>query len=358
MKRKILISSGGSGGHVIPASIFYEHLKNEFDVFFTVDKRGTKFLNLKKYKATVIDTPKLMNNLFLLPLNFFGFFFSIIKSLIFLKKNKIDILISTGGYMSLPFCITAKILNIKIYLFEPNMVLGRANNFFVKYCNKIFCYSNEIINFPLKYTNRILLINPLLRKEFYSIVPSNKEAINKEITFLIIGGSQGAKFFNNELKNTIIEISKKYKLNIFQQTDFSNIENLKNFYNENKINHQLFGFEENIINLINKANLCITRAGASTLSELTYLNVPYLAIPYPLAKDNHQYQNALFYKNKDCCWLLQQEQLKNKVLANFLINIIKDKDDYLNKKKNMEKFSNKNTWHNINKKLINTINEN
>ena len=87
MKRKILISSGGSGGHVIPASIFYEHLKNEFDVFFTVDKRGTKFLNLKKYKATVIDTPKLMNNLFLLPLNFFGFFFSIIKSLIFLKKK-------------------------------------------------------------------------------------------------------------------------------------------------------------------------------------------------------------------------------------------------------------------------------
>ena len=106
---------------------------------------------------------------------------------------------------------------------------------------------------------------------------------------------------------------------------------------ENKIYYRLFSFEENIIHLISKANLCITRAGASTLSELTYLNVPYLAIPYPLAKDNHQYQNALFYKNKDCCWILQQDQLKNKVLANFLINIIKDKDDYLNKKKNMEK---------------------
>ena len=358
MKKKILISSGGSGGHVIPATIFYEHLINKFDVFLTVDKRGAKFLNLEKYKVTVIDTPKLTNNLFLLPLNFFGFFVSIIKSLIFFKKNKIDILISTGGYMSLPFCIIAKILNIKIYLFEPNMVLGRANNFFVKYCRKIFCYSNEIVNFPIKYINRILLIDPLLRKEFYSIIPNNIKTINKEITFLIIGGSQGAKFFDNELKNTIIEISKKYKLNIYQQTDFSNIENLKNFYNENKIYYQLFSFEKNIINLISKANLCITRAGASTLSELTYLNVPYLAIPYPLAKDNHQYQNALFYKNKDCCWILQQDQLKNKVLANFLINIINDKNDYLNKKKNMEKFSYKNTWNNINEKLVNTINEN
>ncbi len=55
--------------------------------------------------------------------------------------------------------------------------------------------------------------------------------------------------------------------------------------------------------------------------------------PYPLAKDNHQYQNALFYKNKDCCWILQEDQLKNKVLVNFLINIINDKNDYLNKKK-------------------------
>ena len=57
MKKKILISSGGSGGHVIPATIFYEHLKNKFEVFFTVDKRGAKFLNLEKYKVTIIDTP-------------------------------------------------------------------------------------------------------------------------------------------------------------------------------------------------------------------------------------------------------------------------------------------------------------
>ena len=357
MKKKILISSGGSGGHVIPATIFYDHLKNKFDVFFTVDKRGAKFLNLDKYKVTIIDTPKLSNNL-LLPLNFFGFFVSTIKSLIFFKKNKIDILISTGGYMSLPFCIIAKILNITIYLFEPNMVLGRANSLFIKYCKKIFCYSDEIVNFPIKYTNRILLIDPLLRKEFYSITPNDKKNINEEIFFLIIGGSQGAKLFDNELKNTIIKISKKYKINIYQQTDFSNIENLKNFYYKNKIYCRIFSFEENIINLIGKANLCITRAGASTLSELTYLNVPYLAIPYPLAKDNHQYQNALFYKNKNCCWILQEDQLKNKILENFLVNIINDKDDYLDKKKNMEKFSYNNTWNNINEKLVNTINEN
>ena len=91
MKKKILISTGGTGGHVIPATIFYEQLKDKFDVFLVTDKRGSRFLNLEKYKVTVINTPKLARNLFLLPLNLIVLFFLTIKSLFFLKKNKIKI---------------------------------------------------------------------------------------------------------------------------------------------------------------------------------------------------------------------------------------------------------------------------
>jgi len=138
MKKKILITTGGTGGHVIPATIFYEQLKDKFDVFLVTDKRGCRFLNLEKYKLTVINTPNLTANLFLLPLNLFGLFFSIVKSLIFLKKKKIEVLISTGGYMSLPICMAAKIFSIKIYSFEPNMVLGRVNSIFLKYTEKSF----------------------------------------------------------------------------------------------------------------------------------------------------------------------------------------------------------------------------
>ena len=358
MKKKILISTGGSGGHVIPATIFYEQLKHEFDVFLVTDKRGSRFLNLEKYKFTVIDTPKLTANLFLLPLNMIGLFFSIIKSLILLKKKKIEVLISTGGYMSLPLCLTAKILGKKIYLFEPNMVLGRANSIFLRYTKKIFCYSKEIINFPKKHLNKILLTDPLLRKEFYAITPDEKSEIKDQINLLVIGGSQGAELFDNKLKKPIISLSKKYKLNIYQQTNPINKKNLEDFYNQNNISYKLFNFEENILKFISNANLCITRAGASTLSELTFLNIPYLAIPYPLAKDDHQFQNALFYKNKNCCWILKQDDLNEDVLENNLINIIQNKDDYLSKKMSMRNFSCKNTWNNTNQKLISVINEN
>src|SRR5210317_2628031 len=129
MAVKILISTGGSGGHVIPAITIHDHLKQNYDISISSDVRGLKYIDDKLYKTLVIDTPKL-NNLILFPLSILKVFFLVLKSLIILKKEKIQIFISTGGYMSLPLCIAAWMLNIKIYLLEPNMVIGRAKKFF------------------------------------------------------------------------------------------------------------------------------------------------------------------------------------------------------------------------------------
>jgi UDP-N-acetylglucosamine--N-acetylmuramyl-(pentapeptide) pyrophosphoryl-undecaprenol N-acetylglucosamine transferase len=277
MKKKILISTGGSGGHVIPATIFHEHLKKDFIVSITSDKRGLKFLDKLQYDIKIIDTPKLTKNLFLLPLKLFLTVFLIFKSIFFLKSKKIDIMISTGGYMSLPLCIASKILNIEIFLFEPNMVLGRANKLFIKFCKKIFCYSEEIKGFPDSLKDKIVIIQTLLRKDFYLLKPS--EDFKNEINLLILGGSQGAVLFDTIINNSIIKISKKYKLKIFQQANSKNHTSLKNFYLKHGIESKLFDFNDNISNFISLSNICITRAGASTLAELAFLNVPYIAIP-------------------------------------------------------------------------------
>jgi UDP-N-acetylglucosamine--N-acetylmuramyl-(pentapeptide) pyrophosphoryl-undecaprenol N-acetylglucosamine transferase len=356
MNKNLLISTGGSGGHVVPATIFYDHLKNDFRVYISSDQRGVQFLNSEKYNIEIIDTPKLSKNLFLLPFQIFIILWLIVKSLFFLKRKKIDLLISTGGYMSLPLCIASKVLNIKIFLFEPNMVLGRSNKLFLNFSKKIFCYSDKIKNFPSNLIKKIVLIKTLLRKEFYSAKPSKD--ISKEINLLIIGGSQGAKLFDTAIHDSITKISKKYKLKIFQQTNLKNHNELKNFYSKNNIENELFGFNENISEFMSRANICITRAGASTLAELTFLNVPYVAIPLPIAKDNHQFENASFYESHGCNWILNQSELNESNLTNKLINMIENKDEYLDKKKNMRNFSYKNTWNNINQKIINIINEN
>jgi len=356
MNKKILISTGGSGGHVVPGTIFYEHLKNNFDVFMCSDQRGAQFLNREKYNVEIINTPKLSKNLFLLPFKLLLILYLVAKSFFFLKRKKVDILISTGGYMSLPLCIASKILNIKIFLFEPNMVLGRANRLFINFCEKIFCYSSKIKNFPSKFTNKIIIINTLLRKEFYQLRPS--ENINQKINLLIIGGSQGAKLFDTAINDSIIKLSKKYELKIFQQTNLENYKNFKNFYLKNNIDNELFDFKENISEFMSKANICVTRAGASTLAELIFLNVAHIAIPLPFAKDNHQFENASFYEKMGCNWILNQSELNEINLTNKLINIIRNKDRYLDKKRNMKNFSYQNTWNNINQKIISEINEN
>ena len=138
MKKKILISTGGSGGHTIPAITLYEHLKNDFEIFLTSDERGAKYINKNIYKYKLIEIPRISKNFFKLPYLLIFLIISFFKSFFFMKKNNIQILISTGGYMSLPLCLSAKILKIKIYLFEPNFIIGRLNKFFLKFSEKIF----------------------------------------------------------------------------------------------------------------------------------------------------------------------------------------------------------------------------
>jgi UDP-N-acetylglucosamine--N-acetylmuramyl-(pentapeptide) pyrophosphoryl-undecaprenol N-acetylglucosamine transferase len=354
--KNILISTGGSGGHVIPATILYEHLKDDFNLFMTSDDRGIQFLDKQKFNIKILNVPKMSKNIFLLPFQIILILILILKSVFFLKKNKIDIMISTGGYMSLPLCMASKILNIKLFLFEPNMVLGRSNKFFLNSCKKIFCYSDKVKKLKNKFKNNISLISPLLRKEFYTTKPTLD--IDSGVNLLIIGGSQGAKLFDDIIKDTIITLSKKYKLKIFHQTSTLNYQNLKNFYLQNKIENELFDFNENIFNYMSKSNFSITRAGASTLAELVFLKIPHIAIPLPTAKDNHQFENALFYEKIGCNWLMNQNEINKQNLTDKLVNIIDNKQEYLNKKKNMENFNYQNTWNNINQKIITTINEN
>ena len=102
--KKILITTGGSGGHVIPSLSLYDSLKEDFEVHIVTDIRGSKYIN-NSYNYSLIDVPNILSNLFLIPYNLIKFCFSIIKSYRYLKMNNFNILISTGGYMSIPFSL-------------------------------------------------------------------------------------------------------------------------------------------------------------------------------------------------------------------------------------------------------------
>ena len=355
MKSKILISTGGSGGHVLPAITIYDHLKSNYETLISTDLRGLKYLDKENYNHIIVNTPKL-NNLLLFPFSFLKVFILTLKSLIILKRENISILISTGGYMSLPLCLAAKILSIKIYLIEPNMVLGRANKFFLYFAKKLICYSKELINLPKKFEHKQTIVMPLIRKKYYDTDNYHNEG--NFFTITIIGGSQGAKIFDTLINELLVKISKICSLKVVHQTSKKNTDFLEKFYKVNKIENKVFTFDENLNILLKQSDLCITRAGASSLAELSLLKIPFIAIPLPTSKDNHQFENAKYYKDKDCCWIINQENFNKPKFEELLIKLSGKKDEYLTKKINLERLNYQNTWNNVNQKILKIIDEN
>ena len=291
MRKNFLITTGGSGGHVLPAKIIFEHLSNDKDVIISTDRRGLKYLDKSIHQFELIDTPKL-NNLLFLPINLVKILLLTFKSFLLLKRKKIGQIFSTGGYMSLPIILAARLLKLNIYLLEPNQVLGRSNRYFLRSCKKIFCYSKKIKNFPDDSRNKIIIINPLVKENIYNLKKFVKA--KDKFTLLIVGGSQGASIFDKGLKKNIVNISKKFPIKIIQQTGEKNVSSLTDYYSKNYIDNKIFSFEKDFIKFIQEADLCITRAGASTLAELSVMNTPFVAVPLPTSKDNHQMENANF----------------------------------------------------------------
>jgi UDP-N-acetylglucosamine--N-acetylmuramyl-(pentapeptide) pyrophosphoryl-undecaprenol N-acetylglucosamine transferase len=353
MKKKILFSSGGTGGHVFPSiSLINFFKKKEYKTIFVTDKRGAKYVkkNFSLHKIFDVGFPTqagFVNKIFF----YLKLILALFNSFLLLRKEKPDFVFGLGGYVSLPICLAAKLLNIKILLYEPNLVLGRVNKYFVRFCSKLFINSNNILNLSNKYLTKCVEVGNILREEIIKYELSKKNNLNSKKTILILGGSQGAEIFGEAIPRVILDINKNYKINVIQQSLPKQVNEIQNFYNENNIENHIFSFHENIVELISKADLAISRCGASTIGELEFLGVPFIAIPYPFAKDDHQYQNAIYYEKKGCCWVLEQKNLSSNNLKKMLIKILDNNVELSLKRENMFKNDSKNSLLKIEKEM-------
>ena len=335
--KKIIFCSGGTGGHIFPAITMINYLRDKYETILVTDKRAIKYIKSIKCETQIIEGIKFTKE------NFFSNLFSILKllnlllkSIKIILKEKPDIVFGFGGYVSVPILIAAKLLNKKIYLYEPNLILGRANRLFLSSCVKIFTHTNKIKNFSMKYKKKFIEVGNIIREEITTCSVKNPIVAKKEKNIIILGGSQGAKIFAEIIPNAILYLAKNnIKVNVVQQALPDQIELLNKFYNKNNISCNIFEFQPNISELISKSDLAISRSGASTTAELEYLQIPFIAIPYPFATDNHQYENALYYMENDECWILEQKNFTSEKLGNLLRNIFNNPEHLQNKKKKM-----------------------
>jgi len=169
-----------------------------------------------------------------------------------------------------------------------------------------------------------------------------------------MGGSQSAKIFGEILPNIMAQcIENGFKIRIYQQCLNEQMDQLKQIYEKFKFEFELFSFSESLTKYYEKVDLAITRSGASSLAELVNLRIPFVAVPLPSSADNHQFENANYFRDRGFCFLLEEKFVSDK-LFEILKDLKKDSKKLLLMKEKMKNHSDKNVTTKI-KDLIENI---
>lgn len=338
---KILVSAGGTGGHIYPALSIIDKFKEKepnLDIIYIgttnrmekdiIPKYGIKYIPIEIYGLTK-NIFRDIKNIFLIKKN--------IKNIMKLMKEfKPDIVLCIGGYVTYPVIVAAHKLKIKIFMHEQNVIPGKVNRLTEKYASLIGVSFKDSIKY---FKNKNV---------FYSGNPTSSRAlISKEITkemlgldknrklITIVSGSLGSKSINDICKEYLKEIGNKdYQVLYITGTSYYD-EFIKDEYPSNVC---IKSYIDNLPGILKNTDVLVTRAGASTISEVLALNVPSILIPSPYVANNHQYFNAKEIQDNNCGIMIEEKDLTKEKLSDEIDNIL-NKDNYNVYKDNISKLN-------------------
>lgn len=328
MNKNIVITSGGTGGHIIPAIVLAKKLKEEnYEVLFVGDSKIINYLKKEDINYQIISSGYSLTDI----KSIFNIIKGIFKSFFILFKFKPSIVISFGCYATIPILTNAVLFRKKIFLHEQNLHLSRVNKFFLRFAKYIFTSFYEIYGINIDYANKIEFTGNLIRNEIKQLYKNkyNYPNINQKFNIFITGGSGGASFFSTELIKifSYFPDELREKINIIHQTKLEEeLEIINNFYTELKIEHETKMFFCNINEKLSDAHLVISRSGVGIATELAVAGCPTVFIPSPNVINNHQLYNAQFYLKNKACFLLEEKDFDEKKWAEMFINLINDEN--------------------------------
>ena len=302
----ILITGGGTGGHLKIAKVIKEELnKKGIKPIYVGSTKGADkewFAQDEGFSEKYfLDSSGVVNKKGLGKINSLS---NIIKLSFdakkIIKKHNVKAVFSVGGYSAAPASFGAIFSNTPLFIHEQNAHIGSLNKILKPFSKKFF--------------NTFLYNDPYpVEDKFFE-----RARIRKELkTIIFLGGSQGAVAIN-DFAMQIAPLLKQKNIKIIHQSGKRDFERVKNFYEKNSIEADVFDFDKNLIEKIEKADFAISRAGASTLFELAANQIPTLFVPYPYAAGDHQYHNAKFLADKNAALVIRQNELKIEILDKIL----------------------------------------
>lgn len=340
---KIVISAGGTGGHIYPALAIINKIKemepNSEFLYIGTHNRMEKDI-IPKYNIPFepieiygINRKKIFKN------------FKTIKCMIkakrkctkLIKEFNPDAVIGVGGYVTGPVIYSAKKLGYKTFIHEQNSIPGKANLFLTKYVDNIFVSFKSSTKYFPEYKT-IFTGNPCSEEAIKKDAISKKEfglSENKKLVLFVMG-SLGSDKINNFLYKTMsMFLDKNYE--ILFVTGKDSYDEMKD--KKYPTNVKIVPYIDDMTRIMKKTDLIVSRAGASTLSEIIALKIPSILIPSPYVPNNHQYKNALDLKQKNACYLIEEKDLKSDILVNKIDEILNDENKINEIKNNLDYFN-------------------
>lgn len=349
MNKKIIIATGGTGGHIFPAIAVANELKKEnIKVLIIGDKKLDNYSNHISVDYKVVSTAKTKT--------FKSAYFivkGIVQTFFIFKKEKPDFVIGFGSYASFPSLVAAKLLKIPFALHEQNTCVGKVNRWFQNYAEVIFTSFPEIFGFNINNSEKIKYVGNPIRKNIKVLSNNVYKYPNFEngekFNIFVVAGSGGASFFGNDFLNFIEYLDPKIikNIHITHQVREDDLEKVKTLYKNKNISAEVNTFFNDINLQYAKANLVIARAGATTIAELASIGLPTIFIPSPFVANNEQYKNSKLLEKREACIMFKQEDFNGVKFGKLLNELILNKDKLINLSNNIRQFTNINAEINI-----------
>lgn len=296
----MLLTGGGTGGHLFPAIASAQKLQEMrpgSEVLFVGTRRKMDSTSLRKYDfaSKAIHSYGLKGKSLLEVLKALCVLpFSCLESVVILLRFKPDVVLGVGGYVTGPVVAMAKMLGIPTLIHEQNSIPGLANRKLGALVDRVCISLPDSGNlFPPK---KVFFTGNPVRKEIVDAASEIKDGDNT-LTLLILGGSQGAHGVNELVVSAVCHhlVPEGLDIGLIHQTGAEDEQWVEDAYQKNGVSAEVSAFFQDMAQLYLRADLVISRAGATTLSELAVMGKAAVLIPYPTAADNHQQKNAEYY---------------------------------------------------------------
>lgn len=344
---KVIVSAGGTGGHIYPALAIIDLLKkidNKLDILYIgthnrmekdiIPEKGIRYEAIEIYGFNKKKVIKNIKNIYLISKAFK-------KCRKIMKEFKPDLVVGAGGYVTYPVIKTAQKLGIKTFIHEQNSFAGKTNVSLGKNASLIgVSMEKSLKDFKDIKGEAFLMGNPCAKRaiEMKKIKKSEIGFDDKKPLVVAVAGSLGSESINRAFKNVLNNLKDKD----YQFLYITGAKHYDKFVEGLKLpkNVKVVPFFNNLPGLLKDTDVLISRSGASTMSEVIALNVPTIFIPSPYVANNHQYYNALDLVEKKAAVLIEEKNISQKIIFDSIDKILKDNTTIKN---NLKKISTVNT---------------